>query len=272
MKKRKSDKKLLHEAIRLMMEEEWREANEEIKEHPPAFSPEFHEKMKRLIPLKPSVDTFAVQNEADIGGQTWQDIHSLTQEDSSDPHHIPFRLRGRYIAVAALLMVGMSAVALANDDIREGLYRLRFQFSSDNVTIEATPESTTEQGDDNAASEGFHAYKWKEVPEGYEVVYEEEDEELRLYRIDYENSKSNFIHYMQNDVSLYTTSITYDEEKGYKHKIRLRDDLEAYSISDGRRNTIFYENDGYLFEFMSDQPEETILEYIEMSGVLEYEN
>ena len=176
------------------------------------------------------------QISVDKPGRTHILSHS---RDSSDPHHIPFRLRGRYIAVAALLMVGMSAVALANDDIREGLYRLRFQFSPDNVTIEATPESTTEQGDDNAAREEFHAYKWKEVPEGYEVVYEEEDEELRLYRIDYENSKSNFIHYMQNDVSLYTTSITYDEEKGYKHKIRLRDDLEAYSISDGRRNTIF---------------------------------
>ena len=34
MKKRKPDKKLLHEAIRLMMEEEWREANEEIKDIP----------------------------------------------------------------------------------------------------------------------------------------------------------------------------------------------------------------------------------------------
>ena len=49
-------------------------------------------------------------------------------------------------------------------------------------------------------------------------------------------------------------------------------DTNKYSISDGRNNTIFYENDGYLFEFMSDQPEETILEYIEMSGVLEYGN
>ena len=271
MKKRELDEKLLREAIRLMMKEEWRQANEEIKKNPPVFSPEFHEKMKQLILFMPSADTFAACNETDISGDTRQDIHSLMQQGSSDLHHIPFRLRGRYIAVAALLMVGMSAVALANDDIREGLYRLRFQFFPDNVTIEATPEATTEQ-DDNAAGEEFHAYKWKEVPEGYEVVYEEEDEELRLYRIDYENSKSNFIHYMQNDVSLYTTSITYDEEKGYKHKIRLRDDLEAYSISDGRRNTIFYENDGYLFEFMSDQPEETILEYIEMSGVLEYEN
>ena len=154
MKKRKPDKKLLHEAIALMMEEEWREANEEIKEHPPAFSPEFHEKMKRLIPLIPSGIRLAVQMRqisVDKPGRT----HSLTQQDSSDPHHIPFRLRGRYIAVAALLMVGMSVVALANDDIREGLYRLRFQFFPDNVTIEATPESTTEQGDDNAAEKNF---------------------------------------------------------------------------------------------------------------------
>ena len=272
MKKRKPDKKLLHEAIRLMMEEEWREANEEIKEHPPAFSPEFHEKMKRLIPLKPSVDTFAVQNEADIGGQTWQDTHSLTQQDSSDPHHIPFRLRGRYIAVAALLMVGMSVVALANDDIREGLYRLRFQFSPDNVTIEATPESTTEQGDDNAASEGFHAYKWKEVPEGYEVVYEYQDEILNSYQVDFKNSDGNSIYYVQNDIQYWQSTLSFDNQKGYKRVIKLDDNLEAYSISDGRNNTIFFEENGYLFEFMSDQPEETILEYIEMSGVLEYEN
>lgn len=272
MKKRKPDKKLLHEAIRLMMEEEWREASEEIKEHPPAFTPEFHEKMKRLIPLIPSVDTFAVHNEADIGGQTRQGIHSLTQQGSSDPHHIPFRLRGRYIAVAALLMVGMSAVALANDDIRKGLYRIRYQFFSDNVTIEATPESATEQDDDNAAREEFHAYKWKEVPEGYEVVYEEEDEEFGYYIVDYENTMGSFIHYMQNDVSQFTTSITYDEEKGYKREIQLTNGLEAYSISDGRRNTIFYEMEGYLFRFMSNQPEEVILDFIDISGILEYEN
>lgn len=272
MKKRKPDKKLLHEAIRLMMEEEWREANEEIKEHPPAFSPEFHEKMKRLIPLIPSVDTFAVQNEADIGGQTWQDTHSLTQQDSSDPHHIPFRLRGCYIAVAALLMVGMSVVALANDDIREGLYRLRFQFSSDNVTIEATPESTTEQGDDNAAREEFHAYKWKEVPEGYEVVYEEEDATLQFYMVNFENKNGNYIDYSQANIENSQHYISYDSQEGYKRIIELTDEIEAYSISDGRNNTIFYEKNGYLFDFMSDQPEETILEYIEMSGILEYEN
>ena len=160
--------------------------------------------MKRLIPLIPSVDTFAVQNEADIGGQTWQDTHSLTQQDSSDPHHIPFRLRGCYIAVAALLMVGMSVVALANDDIREGLYGFDSSFSPDNVTIEATPEATTEQ-DDNAAGEEFHAYKWKEVPEGYEVVYEEEDATLQFYMVNFENKNGNYIDYSQANIEKFTT-------------------------------------------------------------------
>ena len=163
-------------------------------------------------------------------------------------------------------------VALANDDIREGLYRLRFQFSSDNVTIEATPESTTEQGDDNAASEGFHAYKWKEVPEGYEVVYEEEDATLQFYMVNFENKNGNYIDYSQANIENSQHYISYDSQEGYKRIIELTDEIEAYSISDGRNNTIFYEKKGYLFDFMSDQPEETILEYIEMSGILEYEN
>ena len=271
MKKKELDEKLLREAIRLMMKEEWRQANEEIKKNPPVFSPEFHEKMKQLIPFMPSADTFAACNEADISGDTRQDIHSLTQQGSSDLHHIPFRLRGRYIAVAALLMVGMSAVALANDDIREGLYRLRFQFFPDNVTIEATPEATTEQ-DDNAAGEEFHAYKWKEVPEGYEVVYEEEDATLQFYMVNFENKNGNYIDYSQANIENSQHYISYDSQEGYKRIIELTDEIEAYSISDGRNNTIFYEKNGYLFDFMSDQPEETILEYIEMSGILEYEN
>lgn len=140
------------------------------------------------------------------------------------------------------------------------------------MTIEAAPENTTEEGDDNAASLKFHAYKWKEVPEGYRVVYEEEDEEFGFYIIDYENENGGFIHYMQNDATLYTTSITYDEEEGYKREILLDNGIKAYSISDGRRNTIFYEEHGYLFEFMSEQSEEIILNYIELSGILEYEN
>ena len=33
----------------------------------------------------------------------------------------------------------------------------------------------------------------------------------------------------------------------------------------------FYKKNGYLFEFMSDQPEEIIIDYIDMSGILDYE-
>ena len=266
MKKKLLDENLLREAVCRAVEEEWQRVNDEVKKSPHTFSPEFHEKMRQLFA---SVGAFGLHNPSDAADAEEPFLKQLAARPKKRPSPWMYR---RWIAIIALLMLGASGAALASDDIRKGLYQLQYQFFEDNVTIEATPENGMEKDDDNAASEEFHAYKWKEVPEGYEVVQEEDDAELRLYRIDYENSKSNFIHYMQNDASLYTTSITYDEEKGYKHKIRLRDDLEAYSISDGRRNTIFYENDGYLFEFMSDQPEETILEYIEMSGVLEYGN
>lgn len=266
--KGKLDKKLLRESIRLMMEEEWQEVDDEIKKQSHTFSPQFHEKMKRLLQ---SVDTFAVHTETETDGENRKNRYSFTQQNKSDLGHISFRLHVRYIAVIVLLMVGVSAVALANDDIRKGLYQLQYQFFEDNVTIEATPENSIEKDDDNAASEEFHAYKWKEVPEGYEVVYEKENEKFKSYIVNYENNEGSYIYYSQHYVEYYQGHISYDEQEGYQQILDL-DGIAAYSISDGRNNTIFYENDGYLFEFMSDQPEETILEYIEMSGVLEYGN
>lgn len=266
--KGKLDKKLLRESIRLMMEEEWQEVDDEIKKQSHTFSPQFYEKMKRLLQ---SVDTFAVHTETETDGENRKNRYSFTQQNKSDLGHISFRLHVRYIAVIVLLMVGVSAVALANDDIRKGLYQLQYQFFEDNVTIEATPENGMEKDDDNAASEEFHAYKWKEVPEGYEVVYEKENEKFKSYIVNYENNEGSYIYYSQHYVEYYQGHISYDEQEGYQQILDL-DGIAAYSISDGRNNTIFYENDGYLFEFMSDQPEETILEYIEMSGVLEYGN
>lgn len=266
--KGKLDKKLLRESIRLMMEEEWQEVDDEIKKQPHTFSPQFYEKMKRLLQ---SVDTFAVHTETETDGENRKNRYSFTQQNKSDLGHISFRLHVRCIAVIVLLMVGVSAVALANDDIRKRLYQLQYQFFEDNVTIEATPENSIEKDDDNAASEEFHAYKWKEVPEGYEEVYEKENEKFKSYIVNYENNEGSYIYYSQHYVEYYQGHISYDEQEGYQQILDL-DGIAAYSISDGRNNTIFYENDGYLFEFMSDQPEETILEYIEMSGVLEYGN
>lgn len=266
--KGKLDKKLLRESIRLMMEEEWQEVDDEIKKQPHTFSPQFYEKMKRLLQ---SVDTFAVHSETETDGENRKNRYSFTQQNKSDLGHISFRLHVRYIAVIVLLMVGVSAVALANDDIRKGLYQLQYQFFEDNVTIEATPENGMEKDDDNAASEEFHAYKWKEVPEGYEVVYEKENEKFKSYIVNYENNEGSYIYYSQHYVEYYQGHISYDEQEGYQQILDL-DGIAAYSISDGRNNTIFYEKDGYFFEFMSDQPEEVIIDYINFSEVLEYGN
>lgn len=268
MKKKKKMDVILEEAARMVVEEDFLEQNKKAMKSPHTVSPEFQIKMNQLFAR---ADSFTVHNQSETANKNEPFLRQLQDKQKNHPSPSPWSYR-RYIAAIALLMLGVSGVVLANEDIREGLHQLRLQFFSDNVTIESAPENTTEQGGADTASEEFHAYKWKEVPEGYQVVYEEENAEFGYYIMDFENDDGNFINYMQNDASLFTSSITYDEKEGYKHQIQLTDELEAYSISDGRRNTIFYEKKGYLFRFMSDQPEEIILNYINMSGVLEYEN
>lgn len=209
----------------------------------------------------------------EASSQPWKEEKAATGKSRSrTPHRGFLHIRRRWhIAAVMILLAAMSMAVLANDDIREGLLQLRLQFFSDNVTINSVQEDSSQQTDfpeEETTDEEFRAYKWEEVPEEYQVVYEEEDAEFGYYVIDFEKGNDDFIYYTQNDASTFTTSITYDEEEGYKRKIDLNG-LEAYSISDGRRNTVFYEKNGYLFEFTSNQPEETIKEFIFMSGVLE---
>lgn len=177
-----------------------------------------------------------------------------------------------HVAAVILLLATMSVAAFANDDIREGLRQLRLQFFSDNVTINSVQEDSSQQTDfpeEETTDEEFRAYKWEEVPEEYQVVYEEEDAVFQQYSIGFENSYGSYIEYSQTNIENSQHHISYDSQNGYKRIIELTDGLEAYSISDGRNNTIFYEKDVYLFDFMSNQPEETIKEFIFMSGVLE---
>ena len=263
---------LLREAARLAVEEELRLLDREVKLHPHTFRPEFHKKMRRL--LKGHALSDRHPGAGHIFQNSSQDNSFLRQLRARRPKAGSFRLRRRYLAVAALLMVFASVAALASETVRNGLAQLRLQFFPDNVTIEAAPEPATEQGANGqtgpTATKEFHAYKWKEVPEGYYVTLEEENSEFGFYIIDFENDSKSFIHYVQNDALAYTSYITYDDKEGYQREIFLGG-IQAYSISDGRRNTIFYEKDGYLFEFMSNQPEEIIIDYINISGILEYE-
>lgn len=210
----------------------------------------------------------------EASSQPWKEEKAATGESRSrTPHRGFLHIRRRWhIAAVMILLAAMSMAVLANDDIREGLLQLRLQFFSDNVTINSVQEDSSQQTDfpeEETTDEEFRAYKWEEVPEEYQVVYEEEDAVFQQYSIGFENSYGSYIEYSQTNIENSQHHISYDSQNGYKRIIELTDGLEAYSISDGRNNTIFYEKDGYLFDFMSNQPEETIKEFIFMSGVLE---
>ena len=210
----------------------------------------------------------------EASSQPWKEEKAATGESRSRTPHRGFLhiRRPWHIAAVMILLAAMSMAVLANDDIREGLLQLRLQFFSDNVTINSVQEDSSQQTDfpeEETTDEEFRAYKWEEVPEEYQVVYEEEDAVFQQYSIGFENSYGSYIEYSQTNIENSQHHISYDSQNGYKRIIELTDGLEAYSISDGRNNTIFYEKDGYLFDFMSNQPEETIKEFIFMSGVLE---
>lgn len=266
MKKKKKMDAILEEVARMVIAEDFQEQNEKAMKSPHTVSPEFQLKMNQLFA---QANAFTVHNQSETADE---DEPFLIQLDNKWKNRSSLWSYRRYIAAVALLMLGVSGAVLASDDIRNGLNRLRLQFFSDNVTIEASPESTTEQEGADTASNEFHAYKWKEVPEGYRVVYEYQDKELEFYTIAYENNYGNHIDYSQSNTENSQHHISYDSQEGYKRIIELSNGLEAYSISDGRNNTIFYEKDGYLFEFMSNQPEEVIIDYINISGILDYEN
>ena len=205
MKKRQRVDAILEEAARRVVEEDFREQNEKARKCPHTVSPEFQLKMNRLFAR---ANAFTVHKQSEIANE---DEPFLKQLD--DKNHFSLWSYRRYIAVMALLMLGVSGAVLASDEIKNGLNQLRLQFFSDNVTIRSVPESSTEQAGADADSSEFHAYKWKEVPEGYRVVYEELDKNFGMYQADYENNTGNFIHYVQSTTDGWEVKISYDEKK-----------------------------------------------------------
>lgn len=147
--------------------------------------------------------------------RAWKEEKTTIGESRSKTSRQGFlHIRRRWhIVVVIILLAVMSMAVLANDDIREDFRQLQLQFFSDNVTIDSVQKDTSQQTDyqeGETSGEAFRAYKWKEIPDGYQVVYEDENAEFGYYVIDFEKGNGGFIYYMQNDASLFTTSITYD--------------------------------------------------------------
>lgn len=246
------DDTVLRQATRMVVEEELREIDRQIHLYPVIFRPQFQKRMDCLLDsFRPSV--MQKRN------------HSFLCRLKANQHQsvrTRIRVSRRYFVIAVLIMVGMSMAALANDDVRQSINRFCLQFFPDNVTVREM--TGTMEEDENV----FHIYKWENIPEGYKQVYEEDNSEIGLYKSDFENEKGNFIHYMQNDASIFTISITYDEQEGYNKIIDLNG-VEVHSVSDGKRNTVFFIKNGYLFEFMSDESERRIIDFINISGIMQ---
>lgn len=257
MKKQMLDEHILKEAVCMAAERELDNLDTEMQNKYHTFTPQFEEKMQRLLQ----------ENAHVFGNEKVSFLQKLQRSRKKrEKHHI--FAGSRYILVAVLLMVLASAAALASEDVREGLRKLSIQFSSNGVSIEGAKNENAAEENSADDEQPFRAYRWKNVPEGYHLVNETEEPESRMYTVWYQNKEENNLHFMQHDASIYTVTITCNEEEGYKRKIDLNG-TEAYSVSSDRDNSIFFEKDGYIFTIMSEQPEEIIVEWIKNSGILQ---
>lgn len=103
MKKRRLNDAILEEAARRVVEEDYQRQNEKALEFPHTFRPEYQIKMNRLFA---SADALAVHTESDTVHEDKSFLEQLNQRWTGRSSLWSYR---RYIAVAALLMVGMSA-------------------------------------------------------------------------------------------------------------------------------------------------------------------
>lgn len=261
MKKQVLNEDILKEAVCMAAERELDYLDREIQNKHHAFTSQFEKEMQKLL----------LENTHICGDEKVSFLRKMKKSREKRKTSRVFT-GSRYILVAVLLMALASAMALASEDVREGLRKLSIQFSQNGVSIEgAKNENIAEENKADGKQTTnipFHAYKWENVPEGYHLVDETEEPESRMYTVWYQDKEENNLHFMQHDASVYTVSIACNDEDGYKRKIDLNG-TEAYSISNGRTNSIFFEKDGYIFTVMSEQTEKTMIEWIKNSGILQ---
>lgn len=276
---------LLREAVGMAVRREMRELDGDMQDCHYSFSPQFRQKMQNVL----QGTSLKGRGERD---DSFLESLSRYRTKKKSGHVLSW---GRYALAAVLLMALASAAALASEDVREGLRKLNIEFGSNGVSIEGKKDAggtagvgNDSGGTDNGILQGdssqtgagagtggqteekapFHAYKWEKIPEGYHVVNETEEPEGRMYTVWYQDKDENNLHFMQHDASVYTVTITCNEEEGYRQTIDLNG-VEAYSISDGISNSIFFEKDGYIFTVMSEQPEDIMAGWIKNSGILQ---
>ncbi|MCD8020375.1 MAG: DUF4367 domain-containing protein, partial [Clostridiales bacterium] len=133
--------------------------------------------------------------------------------------------------------------------------KIIMEIFSNHIEIHNTQTSSENELD-------FAPIKLNAIPEGYKAVYEDTD--FHSYNIYFENEKKDWLDYTQLSANTDDIFITYDDENGYNRTLTING-MDLNSISDGNNNTILFETDKYIFIFMSNMPEESIVEFIEKS-------
>lgn len=219
------DENILYQAILLSVDSEIEQLEKRTENFYHTFSDDFKNKMKRMTSNRTSLNFTHAERRAT-------------------------RFRWKFLLVAILVLVLSVTTLFANETIRNMIP----EFFSDHVEIHNT-ETSSEEVD-------FTPILLKTIPKDYEVTFEYMDS--YQYSIRYENSDGFWIDYDQVSNDMDVIGITYDEKKGYNRTLTING-INVHSISDGNKNTIFFEQGDYVFTIMSNKPEEFLVELFENS-------
>lgn len=218
--------------------------------------------------LKQATGTICLQNWLSLEQQTSgythtfspdfeQKITILLHSSSTGKERKKARNRVRFLLIGAIAALLAASTAMAHTDLYEWLGNLLVKFGDNNVSI--APEPYTDEELNSTSPVKIKEYPLRYVPEGYsrqEPSYHPDSSYHELYL----DGKGNMIQYDQNIAALCSLSIIYDGSTREKISIN---GIDAWLISDEEINSIFFEDQEYLFTILSTEPPEELIKMAE---------
>lgn len=191
-----------------------------------------------------------------------------TEESKEENRTIRYRskrksLRLKIALVAAIIMLMGSMTVLAVEPIREKLYEMIEKIFPDHTDI-TFGEIEEAIGAEKRAitSDNFEIKRLENVPEQYEVEYEEAVPEVCDYMLIYTDAEENSIIYQQQAIEYIDVwSITSDGTAA--EKISIHGDV-GYALEDEKEwRTIIYPCDGYVYSLSGNEEVEVLVDILE---------
>ncbi len=146
--------------------------------------------------------------------------------------------KSKYLLIIAAVLTLNVAIVFANETLMEKFGNLVMYFFEDNADLTGTSAGNSGE---------FTPLLLNYVPSGYELTFEDTDNDLHAYNAEFTNQTGEIIVYAQESASA-SIAVTYS---GDEKEIIEIDNMQCYLVSDTDYRTLIFESGGYIFTISS---------------------